>query len=86
MERLERRAAELQAENAKLRTQLADVTESMGRAEVRCAKLRTLCRDMYLVVELLDMDGMRLQAHGKDADWRTLKERFEELIRIEVDK
>ena len=48
-------------------------------------KLRTLCRDMYLVVELLDMDGMKLQAHGKDADWRTLKERFEELAGIEVD-
>lgn len=27
-------------ENAKLRTQLADVTESMGRVEERCAKLR----------------------------------------------
>lgn len=64
MERLERRAAELQAENA---------------------KLRTLCRDMYLVVELLDMDGTKLQAHGKDADWRTLRERFEELMGIEVD-
>lgn len=49
------------------------------------AKLRVLCRDMYLVVELLDMDGMRLQAHGKDADWRTLKERFEELMGIEVE-
>ena len=48
-------------------------------------KLRTLCRDMYLVVELMDMDGMRLQAHGKDADWRSLKERFEELMGIEVD-
>jgi hypothetical protein len=71
--------SELESENAALRTQLADVTESMGRVEERCAKLRALCRDMYLVVELLDMDGMKLQAHGKDADWRTLKERFDEL-------
>jgi len=30
------------AENAVLRTQLADVTESMGRVEERCAKLRKL--------------------------------------------
>jgi hypothetical protein len=73
----------LLAENAALRTQLADVTESMGRVEERCARLRALCRDMYLVVELLDMDGMRLQAHGKDADWRTLKERFHELGEVD---
>lgn len=33
---------QLEAENAKLRTQLADVTESMGRVEERCAKLREL--------------------------------------------
>ena len=32
------------AENAKLRTQLADVTESVGRVEGRCAKLRKLVR------------------------------------------
>lgn len=32
-------------EDAKLRTQLADVTESMGRVEERCAKLRELVRD-----------------------------------------
>lgn len=36
----------LQAENTKLRTQLADVTESMGRIEERCAKLREQ-RDYY---------------------------------------
>lgn len=38
---------ELKAENAKLRQQLADVTESMGRMEERCAKLRELVRDMW---------------------------------------
>ena len=31
---------EIMAENAKLRQQLANVTESMGRVEERCAKLR----------------------------------------------
>lgn len=31
-------------ENAQLRQQLADVTESMGRVEERCAKLRELAR------------------------------------------
>ena len=39
--------AQLKAENATLRTQLADVTESMSRVEERCAKLRELVRDFY---------------------------------------
>lgn len=34
------RIRKLEAKNAKLRTQLTDVTESMGRVEERCAKLR----------------------------------------------
>lgn len=34
-------------ENAKLRTQLADVTESVGRMEERCAKLRELVRELW---------------------------------------
>lgn len=34
--------SDLLAENAALRQQLADVTESMGRVEERCAKLREL--------------------------------------------
>ena len=33
-----------EVENAALRQQLADVTESMGRVEERCAKLRELVR------------------------------------------
>jgi hypothetical protein len=37
-------------ENAKLRQQLADVTESMGRVEERCAKLRELVRDLWSVM------------------------------------
>jgi prefoldin subunit 5 len=41
-----RQVDQLQAENAALRTQLADVTESMGRVEERCAKLRKLVADI----------------------------------------
>ena len=40
---------QLAAENAKLRTQLADVTESMGRVEERCAKLRELACHLWYV-------------------------------------
>lgn len=36
-----------EAENAELRQQLADVTESMGRVEERCAKLRELVLDTF---------------------------------------
>lgn len=35
--------ADMLDNNAKLHQQLADVTESMGRVEERCAKLRELC-------------------------------------------
>lgn len=57
------------------------LNEVMLEVEAENARWRALCRDMYLVVELLDMDGTRLQGHGKDADWRTLKERYDELDR-----
>ena len=40
-------AESIEAENAALRTQLADVTESMGRVEERCARLRELCSAQY---------------------------------------
>lgn len=40
-------ASKLEDENDTMRQQLADVTESMGRAEERCAKLRELCADLY---------------------------------------
>lgn len=43
-------------------------------------KLRALCRDMYLIVGILDARGARLQLHGKTADWRTLEERYEALM------
>lgn len=37
----------LKEENAKLSTQLTDVTESMGRVEERCAKLRELVLEVW---------------------------------------
>lgn len=47
----------IEADNAELRTQLADVTESMGRVEERCAKLRELVRHLYECMCNIDMDG-----------------------------
>lgn len=38
-------ASTLEEENDTMRHQLADVTESMGRVEERCAKLRELVKD-----------------------------------------
>ena len=50
-----------EAENAELRTQLADVTVSMGRVEKRCAKLRELVCDyghcMHADCDLCEYDG-----------------------------
>lgn len=48
---------ELLDENAELYTQLADVTESMGRMEERCAKLRELCRKFAEYVSQDRCDG-----------------------------
>lgn len=39
----------LRDENAALRTQLADVTESMGRVEERCAELRKLAKKLVIL-------------------------------------
>lgn len=36
-----------EGEVVKLRQQLSDVTEIMGRVEMRCAKLRELCTALY---------------------------------------
>ena len=47
---------QLKAENAKLRQQLADVTESMGRVEERCAKLRELVRDALTTISWCTID------------------------------
>lgn len=52
------------AECAKLSTQLADVTESMGRVEERCAKLRELVDELYPLADYGAMDASELdRAH-----------------------
>ncbi len=55
-------AERLTTENAKLSTQLTDVTESMGRVEERCAKLReyvtAVANDTY-ATEMFDCGGCR---------------------------
>lgn len=43
----------LEVENAVLRQQLADVTESMGRVEERCAKLRKQAEKAWKAAEML---------------------------------
>lgn len=48
------RVRKAEAENAKLRQQLADVTESMGRVEERCAKLRGLVRGLIYATHPAD--------------------------------
>ena len=54
-----------QAENVTLRQQLADVTESMGRVEERCAKLRELVRAAWKGVPAgLSCSDCRLIAGG----------------------
>ena len=97
LERLNKAVRRYKEENAKLRESLEDQegydqmlrdrlrqqTELCVKTETENAKLRALCRDMYLVVELLDMDGMALQDHGKSSDWRTLKERYDELTGVD---
>lgn len=67
------RVGQLEAENEKLRTQLADVTASMGRVEERCAGLREAC------AELLEM------AESLDPDWLHWPEMYEELRKLGVD-
>lgn len=46
----------IESENAMLRMQLADVTESMGRVEWRCAKLRELAAGIGHLLFPLDVD------------------------------
>ena len=56
----------LEAENAKLRQQLADVTESMGRVEKRCAKLREYATKLEQANIALDSDNYDLKNDMKD--------------------
>ena len=73
LRKLDRHVAGLEDENAQLRTQLADVTESMGRVEERCAGLREAC------AELLEM------AESLDPDWLHWPEMYEELRGLGVE-
>jgi hypothetical protein len=84
---------DLKEENAKLKEQVQEAEYEESRAwdivhgtELRNDKWKALCRDMMLVVELIDLDHMALRGHGKDADWRTLKERYYELTVVTDEK
>lgn len=60
----------IEAENAKLRQQLADVTESMGRVEGRCAKLRELVQQMYPKAKAFLQMGVQLGCNDTlSYDW-----------------
>lgn len=52
-----------------------------GQLKYENAELRALCRDMYLIIGVLDARGSRIEMAGKTADWRTLEERYEALSR-----
>lgn len=69
------------AENAKLRQQLADVTESMGRVEERCAKLRELASGLRQCFYDEGCEGCPMQ---DDGGWCVRDIRLRELG-IEVD-
>ena len=62
----------LKAENEKLRTQLADVTESMGRVEQRCAKLREECDTYCDLVGPMDHQDFIVQLHTENFKLRYL--------------
>ena len=56
----------------------------LQRANAENARLRELIRDLWLTGSLCDaIPDMRLQA--KDGDWRTMQERVDEALGIEVD-
>lgn len=84
--------ARLKAENAKLhelseqlRTQLADVTESMGRVEERCAKLRELVRDMAECMDNSQPRCKKCKFRELNCQWFEFDARMRELG-IEVDE
>ena len=55
------------------------------KAEAENAKLLELVRDMWLTGSLCDaIPDIRLQANG--GDWRTMQERVDEALGIEVDE
>jgi predicted nucleic acid-binding Zn-ribbon protein len=73
---------QLQAENAALRTQLADVTESMGRVEEQCARLREL-----LAETLMDVHEYA-EKYGIESSYDAVNEHLDARMRklgVEVD-
>lgn len=69
---------DLKAENAELRTQLADVTESMGRVEERCAKLLRLAEDLFRDFVNAD-DELRLRCGRTFMAWARYASRLRDL-------
>lgn len=58
--------------------------DDLQRANAENAKLRELVRDLWLTGSLCDaIPDMRLQAKG--GDWRTMQERVDEALGVEVD-
>lgn len=76
-----------------LRCRLVDAEDRVRKSGELCklceresenAKLRELVRDLWLTGSLCDaIPDMRLQAKG--GDWRTMQERVDEALGIEVD-
>lgn len=71
------------AEADTLRTQLADVTESMGRVEERCAKLRELARELHSEYRYLRVRFHRTYVQQEER-MRAIERRMRELG-VEVD-
>lgn len=81
------RAVMLQAADTitELRGALSVASVDYRHLKAKNAKLRELVRDLWLTGSLCDaIPDMRLQA--KDGDWRTMQERVDEALGIEVDK
>ena len=64
--------------------QLETVRKHVETLQAENAKLRELVRDLWLTGSLCDaVPDVRLQARG--GDWRTMRERVDEALGIEVD-
>lgn len=76
----------LKVENTKLREYIErkKVLQDFARLVDENSKLRELVRDLWLTGSLCDaIPDMRLQAKG--GDWRTMQERVDEALGVEVD-
>lgn len=82
-EDVSRRITQLEQERDSAREQLHNALDDTRWLNEQNATLRALCRDMFLVVACMDLDGSQLHTHGVDADWRTLRERYDELMGYE---